>query len=675
MTNVTIYIAIMMAAFHAEIVHANYQDRSSIEYFRAFPLADRGYSLIKQDKYVDATELFRKATKILPENVEYRIQLINLLVIQNETIEARQVVESGLEIYPNNKEFIKWKEDLKEQEKIIPDKLDIATPVADKHIKIVKKEVQKPLAAQSLPKKDMVSLSPSINKVNVFDPCKKIGITEKISYKQNLEVAYCALDKGDETNAIKHFNTVLDSQDINLQLLALKQLGFLYINSHKYKEASSTWEKLLKIDKSNEVTLFLSRSLRLQEEYSLSLAQFNKIDITDLTNDLHQLYLNEAKNLSDHITDIKQAIEIGIKSLNVKRSPEQYYYQALRLQKLGDNKSAIEHLEQAYKLEPDNSLFSSTLAYAYRNEKMNSDAIDLFYQSIRSHQGISIREDLAYTLKDEGRRKEAANQLRHVYKEKSDPKDIYNIRRDIQQLEDDWQFFGSATYRDGIARSAGLAGVKVFDDSLQYGIEAIYSPPLLQKNGRRVQLYGQSFVSSNTGSYKLNEDSTQSAFGIRTTPLANTEWYVSLARLVGVGDDAVDDFQIRTFYSYTDGFDIKPYADDWRYSFVSTDISYTTKKEEMFATTEMRYGHSYHLDEEFVMTPHLVMAGALQDNPDINKIDAVEIGIGISLRTWFSRTDARASRGNIDLITQWREPILGNDDNKSGLFVRLVIQY
>lgn len=350
-----------------------------------------------------------------------------------------------------------------------------------------------------------------------------------------------------------------------------------------------------------------------------------------------------------------------------------HYQRALTLQKQTQENAAIAELEQAQALMPDNDVFAVSLAYAYRHAGRNAEAIPLFRQSLVGSDNPMVREDMAWAMKEEGMREDAAEALAAVLPATKDADKHYALRREIQQLEDNWTSVGSLTYRDGLARSSGIPGLQNYNETLQYGFETVYSPDQFQRNGRRLlQLYGQAFASSNNAQYDLNDNTTQGAVGVRTMPVPDVEWYLYGARLFRIGSQAINDWQLRTTYSYTQGFDIDPNRDDWFYLFATPDISYLTDREELFASFEGRVGQSYRFSN-WVLTPHLVGAAAHNHN-DFDSRDSLEYGPGLSVKYWFDETAERAPTGSAELIFQWREAV-GPSEDRDGPFVRLVFQY
>ncbi|MBN8543722.1 MAG: tetratricopeptide repeat protein [Alphaproteobacteria bacterium] len=495
------------------------QDEESLDYFRAYPIANRGYQLIKQERYEEAIPLFERAVEILPDNVGYRIQLAYLLLDVKRAADAERVVTSGLVRSPQETR-------LHEAYENVTGKRFIATNPT------------------------LVAEKPAAPVVELPVATPKALVPPAASAPKRTKPRFVAI---------------------------------------------------------------------------------------------------------------------------VEQPGAEAYYAGLKAQKDGKPEEAVAAFKRALAEEPDNRLYHISLAYAHRNLKQNEPAIPHFAAGLKSRYDAKIGEDFAYTLKDEGYREQAAQQFRKMLDTEKDMKKFHAVRRDIQQLEDEWVSYGSLTYRDGLARASGIPGIQSFNESMQYGFETIYGPERWQRNERRVQLFAQAFASSNSGQFDLNDNTAQGAVGIRGTPLPATEWYLYAARLFPIGSQAISDWQLRSTYAYTMGYDIDPTETAWPYVFVTPDVSYLTNRSELFATLESRFGYSYRPSHSWVLTPHLVAAGAHQHNRNTSS-DSVEVGPGISIKYWFDEEAKRAARASGELIFQWREA-MGSTEDKSGPFVRFVMQY
>lgn len=663
-------------------------DERTLEYYRAFPLAYRGYRMRESGNDTEAVEQMTRALAILPQNLQYRLDLAQWLQQDGRYEEALQIVEAGMKYHPTQVLLLDLRAQLRNRlasEEQVAEKKVVEVKAQQKASLVTPKPEPKAVIQPQQPTESSVKAKPkavaqaSLPKVQKpvprVNPCEDNIPAKQLTAAQNMQAAYCALQKQRPQHAITHFEHVRRSADMASRLQASKELGYLYSQQGDEKRASAMWDYVLQQESTAAVRLNQVRSLRVQERYREAEDVLAPLDAAELPKSLRSRYFEERSYLADATKQTMLAITSGEQLLAQEPTAEHYYRQALRYQRISEDAKAIAALEEAASRAPEERLYAVSLAYAYRQADRNAQAIPLFAYGLLDEEYASARGDYAYALKNEGQREESARQFRLKLDEKLPEEKRYALRREVQQLEDNWITVGSVTYRDGVARASGAPGIQSFEDSLQYGLETVYSRDDWQRDGRRVQFYGQLFSSSDTGGFNLNADSTQGAVGVRATPLANTEWYVYAARLFAVGEDALDDWQLRTTYAYTKGFDYDPTRQSWEYLFLTPDISYLVDKEELFATAEARYGRSYRLNEgsHWVMTPHVVTAAAHQHSPQQSR-DALELGVGLSAKYWFDESEKRAPRGSAELILQWREPIAGSED-KGGPFLRFVLQY
>lgn len=603
-------IIFLVTTIQAAPGYADKQPPASLSYFQSFPLAHKGYVLIGKDKPLEALPYFIKAVRLMPENLDYRIQLVNLLILGRQYDAAQDAADAGLKMSPGNPSLSELREQITlEQQAMRTDK-----------------------EAAPLFKQKAICDSPQDVEMATTGP-------------MHLELAYCALRKNEISQATAHFVAASQSGNKASALQAFKQLGYIYSASKNEKLAIEAWKSALDLEQDSKTYLLLAHSLRMQKQHIPSQEAFQNVQKSDLDEETLRFYNEENTAQED--------MKAGKKAPAYPRT--------------------VEALQEALKKDPDNVNYKLSLAYAYRAKGENQKALSFFAAGIKENSIARVHEDFAYTFKDESRRDEAATQLRAALPKLKDREKYLAYRREIQQLEDRWQTIVGATYRDGISRAPGAPGDQGTDSGYQYGMETVYSPPQWQKDNRRLQLYGQLFISSERGKIDMDQKSTTGVLGIRGTPLSHTEWYLYAARAIAIGENGVSDWQLRTTYGYTQGFDIKPDDQLWRYAFFSPDISYLTRKRELFATAEARYGVSVQPIKDWVITPHIVGNASYQKTPLVRR-DSLEAGPGLGIKYWFAQSKERAPRGSHELLLQWRHSVSGNV-NKSGPLIRYVLQY
>jgi len=658
---------------NALVVVAPAQAENALAHFRAYPLASRGFGLVNQQRYAEATTLFVRAVELMPSNIDYRLQLVNLLTYQGELQRAHGVALEGLKRAPNHQGLILLEDGLRKQLKAAQLEAEQSiAQVTSSSVSVTPQRTtpeQQALVETTLERK----LPP---KAAEADFCATVGVlpTAQVSGVVALNAGYCLLDAEKPKQAIALFEKAAESSATKTAVQALNQLGFMYADKGQHKKAADVWQKSIQKEANDEIHAYLARALRLSGQLDAAQQALMAAKAKPfLSQETRLILLEEAATLYDQQENFADAYHAGKELLMHLPTADNYYYQALRAQKLGYDAEAVNHLEQANTKQPENYEYINALAYAYLKEKQYQQANATFVQALALKESQAVRKDYAYTLKEVGERTLAAEQFVALQSGTDDREELARMRREVQELDSEWTTFGSVSYRDGVFSGIDSTGSQSFNDNLQYGIETVYSPEKWQQHGRRLQLYGQVFASSESGKVNYDEDSTQGVLGVRAAPLRDVEWYVYAARLISLGDNALDDTQLRSSYSYTDGFDYNQLEDEWAYTFLGVDGSYLFKENQLFGTTEARYGRSYKVHPKWVITPHAVAAGTLLDTRTRDSQN-LEAGLGVSIKAWLGQTQTKAPDKSAEFIFQWREPI-SSDDNKSGPFVRLVVQF
>ena len=648
------------------------QAESSLAKFRSYPLASRGYNLIEQRRYEEALKLFERAVKIMPSNIDYRLQLANLLVSEERLHQAYKVVVEGLKLTPNHRGLIMLEDTLRQELAALEINLPPLPEDPSAKARLITSQLftkqQQQLVERTLDKQ--VASSDDTSYCDTLLTESPHDLTDGAA----LNGGYCALDKKQNAKAIQLFENASFSPDKAIAVQALNQLGFMYANKNQHDIASEHWRKSIALEPNPVIEVRIARSLRLSGDVGAAEAMLKDlIQRENLPDEARAEALRELALLFDRQENPQAAFATGEDIVGLNPTASDYYYQALRAQRLGEDTQAIAYLEQANALKPQTYIYLYSLAYAYRAEGQNNQAAQAFQQALQLEDSQTVRLDYAYTLKEMGERKKAADQFLMLQSTMEKAEQMDPLRREVRDLRREWTTFSSISYRDGVFSGIDSTGAQTYEDSFQYGVETVYSPEKWQQQGRRLELYGQIFASSDTGTFNWDQDSTQAALGVRVAPLRNTEWYLYAARLIGLGDNALDDTQIRTTFSNTDGFEYEALEEAWAYQFFNVDVSYLLQEEQLFATSEGRLGRSYRRGQDWVLTPHLVLAGSVLDAEARNSQN-LDVGLGVSAKLWMGQTQTQYPDKSLEFIVQWRTPI-SSDDNKTGPFVRLVAQF
>ena len=548
----------------------NTQPEKSLASFEAYPLASKGYSYIEQRQYDMAQNAFEKAVKLAPSNAEYRLQLASLLMAAEDYQKAHEVIYQGLGLAPNHRGFVTIEAEirrvLEKQNKHVPalpalTEGDVVAPPYTKQQEVIVEQTLNGQIASSLTKSNCAMLL--------------IESYNSLADGAALNAGYCALDAKENAKAIKLFENASYSKDSAIAVQALNQLGFIYTDKNQHTKAAQYWRKSVAMEPNTGIEINIARAYRLSGELEKAHKALTSIaEGVDTSAENKVAAMRELALMFDEQDNTAEAYEAGEDIIALQPSASDYYYQALRAQRVGEYDQARGYLVQANQMQPDTFIYMYSLAYAYRADGQFEKAANMFEKALSKKDSTDLRLDYAYSLKEIGERKKAAEQFVIVQSQIDDVEKTDPMRREVRDLSREWTTFGSISYRDGVYSGIDSTGSQLYDDSFQYGIETVYSPEKWQRNGRRIQLYGQIFASSDSSTFNWNQDSTQGAVGARITPLRDTEWYLYIARLVSLGDNALDDTQLRTTFSNTDGFEYEATEKDWEYKFFNVDLSY-----------------------------------------------------------------------------------------------------
>lgn len=245
-----------------------------------------------------------------------------------------------------------------------------------------------------------------------------------------------------------------------------------------------------------------------------------------------------------------------------------------------------------------------------------------------------------------------------------------NIRREIRELERDWSFIAQGSYSTA-GRPSGLSAAPLDDEqALQFGAE-ISRRIGGWRNGRPFSVFARVYHSEFLGDDALTGDATQGWVGVRYKPFSSLNFNVEASKLIGLDNDAIDDWSLRGAISGGEGLEPEIGRSQWTYAHYYGDLSYLFENDVAFGIAEGRFGRAFALgDRSNVITPYLVVRADL----DTGREDegALGGGAGVSLRHWFDESETAAWRGFIEFDVQARQRIAG-DRRATGVLATVTI--
>ncbi len=339
-------------------------------------------------------------------------------------------------------------------------------------------------------------------------------------------------------------------------------------------------------------------------------------------------------------------------------------------------KAPIEPVEhhQAIKLSEEGWVYESELAYEAYDDGVYDTAITHFERALNfSPDNRDIQLQLAYAYKKTGQNSKSINNFKSAIDQYDDGTAPFNIRREVEQLEDRLQVNGYVIYRNESSNARQL-GADLTQS--QAGVEFSYQPKDIGfDNGRKFQIYTRFLSGMEPDRIELNPDSYQAGIGMRIKPLADHNLVLSAERLFKVGDFARNDWMVRAGYSYDHGTD---YREDktkwWSYSLYLDAAMIDPADPDIFLTSQITGGYSMAIAKGLVLQPRLTALASWQKD-DFSEASLIEAGPGMNLRYYFNDTKYEAYRSYIDLTAEYRIKLSGNSTGGSGPVVSLSVHF
>lgn len=257
------------------------------------------------------------------------------------------------------------------------------------------------------------------------------------------------------------------------------------------------------------------------------------------------------------------------------------------------------------------------------------------------------------------------------------PQQLYEVRRAVAEVDRQWGFNVSLSYR-GANPESGPAATNRMGDTLQSSEEIYWRPERFNQNGRYIDLYGRVNATpyANDDTSSTGASTVLAALGVRGKPLASQNLILAFERLVPLGAATEADWLARAAYSYGYGTDLRVDVPSWNTAQVYAEAGRYLHQGSDYFTSEGQLGRSYiaplSWPKNTILMPHIVLAADY--NQGFAEPEAIGAGVGLTLRYWFREDRYNAPRSSFDLTTQYRFRLSG-DDRAGGLVVRATLNY
>jgi adsorption protein A len=701
-----------------------------ISRMRAYPRLHTAHQAILKQDYRKAAIALDEYLRLRPNSIDARLLYLDVLYQLHDRDGLVAQTDAVLAKSPSNTKAIGYRQWLNSS---LPQMQQAVTsPVTVAVIEPVRQSVKKPLPVRSR-KKNVVTARMDSSLTDDAAASVMVSVPPNLAQEDPLANAYAALDAGRTQDAIAYFHQALKSEpkpsthlalartyatlgdygqatehyanaiaDDALSATADHEHGNVLALQGKPALAYSHWLLAERVDRSVDLQMKLAYVESMNGEDERALKRLEAIDmdgqVPGVQADLHY----RLAELSERSGDIAQAKHHLMLALAVKPSAAGYYRLALFSLDFQDWQQAKMWLERAIELEPSNMLLLKQLGYVCKTLNDNSCVLRAFDNALNAQPGqANIEGELGYAYTRIGQNASALSWFRRAidsynaghaspgYLQPSQgseeqatsstlsANDVNTIRRQVREMNRGLQFNAYQSYRPGsAAASTGLPPGFTSGGAIpsQGGIELLYQPAELgYRDGRTLRLFARTLWSNHPKSLAINADTLQGGVGIEYKPLKTLNAYLSLERLIKIGDQAQDNTLLRASWGYSDGYELKPGVEQWNYTVVYADAGYLLEKDRIrSAYMEVRQGRSFNMQDRWTVTPHLSVVGRTQA-PDPQQVSYAELGAGVSWKVLFNETVYETPRSSLELTLQFRKPL--DHDRASGWVLIGALRY
>ena len=477
----------------------------------------------------------------------------------------------------------------------------------------------------------------------------------------------------------------------------LDELGYLHESNVDLARAATAWSDSLAIEKDARIALALAAvQLRAGERGAArgtlqALADVQQPNVQAVRLDM--LWTIETAD-GRHAP----ALDAAEQALAVQPTPQRRFQAAQSERQLGHLPQAITHLKQAV-AEDAKTEYLDALAYSHRAAGSYEEAARTFETLLqRDPQRNALYADLAYTYMrmsdneraldwfkraiDKRRERTSGVQLAQApgaplpaIERPREDEDIRAMRDEVRKLSETWSLSAYQSLRS--SRGDRPSTVSGIDSSglipSQGGLELSWRPPVIGlRDERTLDVFARMLWSNEPGSLNIQSASRQAGVGLRFKPLRDQSLYLSIERLIKIGDNAQNDWLLRASYGWVDGYEMRVNQDSWNYTSLFADVgAFTDPLHTRALYVEARQGRSYRFSDRWIVTPHVVANGRRQW-PDPGRGNYAEAGAGVSVRYLFNETAYATPRSSAEVLLQYKK---GFAAAKSGWLVTTVLRF
>ncbi|MEA3108275.1 MAG: hypothetical protein QOI88_2880 [Gammaproteobacteria bacterium] len=348
------------------------------------------------------------------------------------------------------------------------------------------------------------------------------------------------------------------------------------------------------------------------------------------------------------------------------------------------NEEAVREFELAQQRDPDNALYTQTLAYAYQRNGQLLRAEAMFRAAVaQTPDRVVLYRDLAYVQSNLGKQTEAVESLREAIDlrraQAATPAEQARPDFDLPQMREEYatlaRQFGATIY-ESYRPNGGISVVPQSSGGSipsQGGVDGSYYPSgLFERSDDPLQFTSRLLWTNEMHSLAIDHSSLQAAVGARYKPLQAGDFFVGAERLLKIGAASQNDWLLRASFGL--GRQVAPYSGywHWNYSQLYIDAGFFIRSSTTAVYAELRQGITLRATANFLITPHVVLVDRRQ-TPDPARTSVFEGGPGVSFKYFFNSGGYKPQWSTVDFVVQYRERI--TSDGRSGWVIATVFQF
>lgn len=474
-----------------------------------------------------------------------------------------------------------------------------------------------------------------------------------------LAAADCAASLKRSDDAIAYYKRALAGRlERDERHEALKALAYQLEARERWAEAADVWDEALAVKVDEEGRLGAAR-MAVQVGNTARASQWlSVVDPSRLTTPVKAEYWSLKAQVLKETNP-----EAALAALNTAIALEDAAYRRAEradiLTKLDRRKEAIADLEAAHLAEPSNVSTALSLAYALSEAGRYGEAAAMFERASRTDpKATDYLEDWGYALLGAGRTDEAKEKFktfvdlktaRQTPDQSEQDEQVWNARRQIYDIERSFYASAFATYRS----DAGLPSSLLTNNS---SLQNAFGAEVGWRASRDVTVFGSAYFAYDD-QMTLNRDSAQGSVGLRWQPLPDHELFLSVERLIKLGDGSREGWLTGISFSASEGGEWNPTSSQWFFASIAAYANYLLDEPHFFsAAVEGKFGETFALSYLWTLTPHLVIFGEMRDDSGTTS-SLIEGGGGLSLQRWFCDDHYAGPLCSADLTVQYRYPI------------------